>query len=401
MQAIPLAERLRPKTEEQFVGQTHLIGPGKPLSQLLESDRLPSLIFWGPPGVGKTTLALLIAKKTKAQFHHVSAVLSGIVELRNLVAAIQKEKETLFQSHHILFIDEIHRWNKAQQDALLPHVESGLITLIGATTENPSFEIIGPLLSRCKIYVLEPLKESELAAIVQQGLKQLNTSANEEAQKFIIQTADGDARRALNTLEIAAALTKNNVITLEFAEAALQRKAFLYDKKGEEHYNVISAFIKSMRGSDPNAAVYYLARMYEAGEDPRFIARRMVIFASEDVSNADPEALRVAVAVFQAYEIIGQAEGWIPLAQAATYLASAPKSNASYMAYKNAKADVETLGPLPVPLHLRNAPTQLMKDLNYGKDYKYAHNYTQADLANETYLPEKLKGKKYYNAQKK
>lgn len=380
----PLADRLRPQRLEELAGQKHLVGPGKPLSRLLEQDALPSLIFWGPPGSGKTTLARIIARQTKAKFHHLSAVLTGIAELREIVAAIEKERGSLFEARHILFIDEIHRWNKAQQDALLPYVENGTLTLMGATTENPSFEVIGPLLSRCKVYLLEPLNETELKIIVERGLKELQCSAESNALSFVIQTADGDARRALNTLEIAASLAKEKNLTLPIVEQALQKKSLLYDKKGEEHYNVISAFIKSMRGSDADAAVYYLARMVEAGEEPRFIARRMVIFASEDVGNADPSALSVAVAAFQAYEIVGQAEGWIPLAQAATYLAKAPKSRTSYNAYKSAKADVEEFGSLPTPMHLRNAPTPLMKELGYGQR-------TQAEN-----LPEKLKGKKYF-----
>ncbi|MBI4124713.1 MAG: replication-associated recombination protein A [Deltaproteobacteria bacterium] len=390
----PLADRLRPKTLEEFLGQGHLVGPSGPLARLLAQDALPSLILWGPPGSGKTTLARIIAHQTKARFHPLSAVLSGIQDLREIVRAIEKQRGDLFEQRHILFIDEIHRWNKAQQDALLPYVEDGTITLIGATTENPSFEVIGPLLSRCKVYVLEPLSEADLKTIVSRGLKELNREIADEALAFVIQTADGDARRALNTIEIAASLTPNKIETKE-AEAALQRKSLLYDKKGEEHYNVISAFIKSMRDSNADAAVYYLARMYEAGEDPRFIARRMVIFASEDVSNADPEALRVAVAAFQAYEIVGQAEGWIPLAQAATYLARAPKSNESYMAYQRAKEDVEEFGALPTPLNLRNAPTKLMKGLGYGKGYAYAHNRPKEAKAQQ-HLPDKLKDKKYF-----
>lgn len=390
----PLAETLRPQQLTDFVGQTHLIGSEKPLTKLLQSDQIPSLILWGPPGCGKTTLAFLIAKSTKAKFHHLSAVLSGIKDLRSLIESIEKERETLFQNHHILFIDEIHRWNKAQQDALLPYVENGTITLIGATTENPSFEVIGPLLSRCKVYVLESLSQENLKAIASSALQKMQRKIHDDALQFIINSSDGDARRILNTIEIAANLNKEK-ITLADAEAALQKKSLLYDRKGEEHYNIISAFIKSMRGSDPDAAIYYLARMYEAGEDPKFIARRMVIFASEDIGNANPAALGIAVHAFRAFEIVGQAEGWIPLAQAATYLATSPKSNASYVAYKNAKADVEEHGTLPVPLHLRNAPTSLMKDLGYGKEYQYAHDYKPEEIKHG-YLPEKLLGKKYY-----
>lgn len=395
----PLAERLRPSSLEEFIGQGHMVGKEMPLSLLLERECLPSLIFWGPPGSGKTTLARIIAGRTRAKFHPLSAVLSGISELRELIVAIEKERGSLFEEHHILFIDEIHRWNKAQQDALLPHVENGTITLIGATTENPSFEVIGPLLSRCKVYVLEPLSEEDLRVVARRGLKALNREMAEEALTFAIRSSDGDARRVLNTVEIAAALKgtfpserakasgsageTSPQITLREVEQALQKKSLLYDKKGEEHYNVISAFIKSMRASDADAAVYYLARMYEAGEEPRFIARRMVIFSAEDVGNADPKALEVAVAAFQAFEITGQAEGWIPLAQAATYLAKAPKSRASYNAYKGAKADVEERGALSIPMHLRNAPTELMKELGYGK------------RTEEENLPRELKGKKY------
>ncbi len=404
----PLAERMRPRSLAEIAGQGHLVGPGKPLTALIEADALPSIIFWGPPGTGKTTLARIIAGTTKARFHHLSAVLSGVAELREIIKSAQRRRETE-GALHILFVDEIHRWNKAQQDALLPHVESGTITLIGSTTENPSFEVIGPLLSRTKVYVLEPIEADDLAELVrraladeERGLGKKHLQIEEDALAFIAAGADGDARRALNTLEIAADLASNasnasNVtINIDLVEAAVQRKSLLYDKKGEEHYNVISAFIKSMRGSDPDAAIYYLARMLEAGEDPLFVARRMVIFASEDVSNADPHAVQVAISCMQSYDFVGMPEGWIPLAQCAAYLASAPKSNASYMAYKRAKADVTEHGILPTPKHLRNAPTKFMQEQGYGKDYKYAHDYEGHHVAGEQYLPDRLRGRHYY-----
>ncbi len=414
----PLAERMRPRSLDEVAGQSHLIGPGKPLTALIDADTIPSIIFWGPPGTGKTTLARIIAGRTKARFHHLSAVLSGVAELRAVIKEARAERRA--GKLNILFVDEIHRWNKAQQDALLPHVEDGTITLIGSTTENPSFEVIGPLLSRTKVYVLEPVPAAEIKNVVTQalhdcekGLGAQKIAIDDDALDFIAESADGDVRRALNTLEIAADLASQarhatqasqdlritnheSRITLQDVEAAIQRKSLLYDKKGEEHYNVISAFIKSMRGSDPDAAVYYLARMLEAGEDPLFVARRMVIFASEDVSNADPHAVQVAIACMQSFDFVGMPEGWIPLAQCATYLASAPKSNASYMAYKNAKADIEEHGTLPTPKHLRNAPTKFMKEQGYGKDYKYAHDYEGHFVPDEQYLPDKLKGRAYY-----
>ncbi len=402
----PLAERMRPRTLSEIVGQQHLVGPGKPLSALIEADTVPSIIFWGPPGTGKTTLARIVAGKTKARFHHLSAVLSGVTDLRAIIKEA-KASRSLSGRPNILFVDEIHRWNKAQQDALLPHVEDGTITLIGSTTENPSFEVIGPLLSRTKVYVLEPIDAAEIEKLVREalsdedrGLGSLKISADDEAIRFMAESAAGDARRALNTLEIAADLVSRgnhkSKISLAVVEAALQKKSLLYDKKGEEHYNVISAFIKSMRGSDPDAAIYYLARMLEAGEDPLFVARRMVIFASEDVSNADPHAVQVAISCMQSFDFVGMPEGWIPLAQCATYLATAPKSNASYMSYKRALADVNELGALPTPKHIRNAPTKLMKEMGYGKDYKYAHDFEGHFVPGEQYLPDKLKGKRYY-----
>ncbi|MFH0800091.1 MAG: replication-associated recombination protein A [Pseudomonadota bacterium] len=415
----PLADRMRPRTLDEVAGQGHLIGPGKPLSALIGLDSIPSIIFWGPPGTGKTTFARIIAATTKAKFHHISAVLSGVADLRDIIKLARSERD-LHGRTNILFIDEIHRWNKAQQDGLLPHVEDGTITLIGSTTENPSFEVIGPLLSRTKVYVLEPIDMDGLKGLVtralgdaERGLGGLNLSIDDDALDFIASSADGDARRALNTLEIAADLSGKQQpplthpsplrgegerlrITVALVEGALQKKSLSYDKKGEEHYNVISAFIKSMRGSDPDAAVYYLARMLEAGEDPLFVARRMVIFASEDVSNADPHAVQVAISCMQSFDFVGMPEGWIPLAQCATYLATAPKSNASYMAYHAATADIAEHGTLPTPKHIRNAPTKFMKEQGYHKGYKYAHDFEGHFVPGEQYLPDKLKDKRYY-----
>ncbi len=395
----PLADRMRPKTLDEVVGQQHLIGPGGTLRRQIESDDLPSIILWGPPGSGKTTLARLIAYYTKSHFHSLSAVLSGTKELREIIEIAKKERR-FSGKRTILFIDEIHRWNKAQQDALLPHLEDGTLILIGATTENPSFEVIAPLLSRARTYVLEPLTADDLKSLLQRaaqeperGLGRLSLKIEKDALQLMAEQADGDARRALNTLEIAAGLSPS--IDLKTAEEALQQKHLRYDKGGEEHYNLISAFIKSMRGSDPDAAVYYLARMIEAGEDPLFLARRMVIFASEDIGNADPRAIQVAISVMQSYDFVGMPEGWIPLAQGATYLASAPKSNASYLSYLKAKEDITKEGALPTPLSIRNAPTKLMKELGYGKDYKYPHDYEKHHVK-ENYLPDKLRGRKYY-----
>jgi putative ATPase len=398
----PLAERMRPCTLEEFVGQEHLLGPGKLLRQLIESDQLTSLIFWGPPGSGKTTLARIIANVSKAHFIYFSAILSGVKEIREIV----KEAEEVRKYHGnktILFVDEIHRFNKSQQDAFLPYVEKGVFTIIGATTENPSFEVIAPLLSRCKALVLNPLSDEEVLRIVnhalsdnERGLGGLGLFMSDDALSFIAEQAGGDARVALNTLETAARLAKNAKIDLETAREAVQKKPLLYDKGGEEHYNVISAFIKSMRGSDPDAALYWLARMLEAGEDPLFILRRMVVLSSEDIGNADPRALQVAVAALHGFQLVGLPEGRIIMAQAVTYLATAPKSNASYMGIEAAQAEVRKSGALPVPLHIRNAPTRLMKDLGYHKGYRYAHDYPEG-FAPQEHLPEQLKGSKFYD----
>jgi putative ATPase len=400
----PLAERMRPRTLEEYVGQTRILGPGRLLRQVIERKSLPSLILWGPPGCGKTTLAYLLAKTEDAPFAAFSAVLSGVKELRQIIDEARDQRRR-HGKPTILFVDEIHRFNKAQQDAFLPHVEQGLIILIGATTENPSFEVIAPLLSRTRVVVLEALNEEALVLLLQRalvdeerGLGGQHLTATEEAYAFIAQHAQGDARMALNTLEVAATLASQKGTTeidLSVAEEAAQHKALLYDKGGEEHYNVISAFIKSMRGSDPDAAVYWLMRMIEAGEDPLFIARRMVIFAAEDIGNADPHALPLAIAAKDAVHFVGLPEGRIPLAQAVTYLATAPKSNASYKAMLAAAEDVKKYGPLPVPLHLRNAPTKLMKGLGYGKGYPYAHDYEGA-VVEQQHLPDKLKERRYY-----
>jgi putative ATPase len=403
--AAPLADRMRPKDLSEFLGQEHILGKGKPLRRMIEKGELYSMILWGPPGSGKTTLALLIAQYTKAHYAKFSAVLSGVGDIRNVVNQAEYERK-VHNRPTILFVDEIHRFNKAQQDAFLPHVESGKIILIGATTENPSFEVIGPLLSRTKVYVLQQLGPEDLVALLRRALetdeelKKLKVEIEDRALEYITLVADGDARRALNTLELAAESAEPDArgrrrITATYLEETVQRKFLLYDKSGEEHYNLISALHKSLRGSDPDAALYWLARMLEAGEDPLYIARRMARFASEDIGNADPRALLIAMAAKEAVDFIGMPEGNNALAQAAVYLATAPKSNAIYVGYDAAKKDaLETIAQ-PVPIHLRNAPTRLMKRLGLGKDYKYPHDFPGADVEQQ-YLPDNLKGKRYY-----
>jgi putative ATPase len=401
----PLADRMRPRSLDEVVGQRHLLDPGRLLHQMATRGTLHSIVLWGPPGTGKTTIARLLTESSGAVFRSISAVTAGVAELREAVDSARRSLE-IEGRRTALFIDEIHRWNRAQQDAILPHVESGLITLIGATTENPSFEIIAPLLSRASVLVLEPLAEEELAILVSRalvdsdrGLGIHGLTLDNESLAQLARFAAGDARRALGTLEVAAELTINagrhTIITADVTEAA-QHRALRYDRAGEEHYNVISAFIKSMRGSDPDAALYWMNRMVEAGEEPLFIARRMVIFASEDIGNADPRALQVAVAVKDAVDFVGMPEGILPLAQGVTYLASAPKSNASYRAMIASRADARQRGPLPVPLHLRNAPTPLMRNLRYGADYKYPHDYEDA-VTEQAYRPPELEGRIYYS----
>jgi putative ATPase len=395
---------MRPRTVDEFVGQGHLLGPGRVLRDMVESGQIESLILWGPPGSGKTTLAHLLADASGANAVTFSAVLQGVKELRGVIEEAETELRHTGR-RTVLFVDEIHRFNKAQQDAFLPHVEAGTVTLIGATTENPSFEVIPPLLSRTRVLVLNPLEPGDLEAVIdraladaEHGLGHDHLTLAPEARTFLVAHAQGDARVALNTLELAARLARSKrVRTLDvpLLEEAAQQRALRYDKGGEEHYNIISAFIKSLRGSDPDAALYWMMRMLEAGEDPLFVVRRMIIFAAEDVGNAEPQALQVAVAAKDAVHFVGMPEGRIPLAQAATFLATCPKSNAAYVAMGRAVEDVRATGALPVPLHLRNAPTPLMKGLGYGAGYQYPHEYEDA-VADQDHLPDRLAGRRYY-----
>lgn len=396
----PLAERMRPRNLSEIMGQQHLLGEGKLLRRLIETDQVTSIIFWGPPGTGKTTLAQVIANSTKSRFVFFSAVLQGVKEVREIVKEA-REQRAYHGRKTLLFVDEIHRFNKAQQDAFLPYVEKGELTLIGATTENPSFEVNSALLSRSRVFVLHPLAPEEILCLLQKalsderGLATLGIEAQPEALEFIAAQADGDARVALGALEVAASAVPQGKLSLEIAREALQKKALLYDKGAEEHYNVISAFIKSMRGSDPDAALYWLARMLEAGEDLLFIVRRMVIFASEDIGNADPRALQMALAVQQAAHFVGLPEARINLAQGVTYLATAPKSNASYLGINEALAEVRKSGSLPVPLHIRNAPTKLMKELGYHRGYEYAHDFEDG-MSAQSHLPDDLRNRHFY-----
>ncbi|MDR1896146.1 MAG: replication-associated recombination protein A [Prevotellaceae bacterium] len=401
MENTPLAERLRPKTLDEYIGQKHLVGKGAVLRNMIESDNISSFILWGPPGVGKTTLAQIIANKQNRSFFSLSAINSGVKDIREVIESAKKQK--FFSSPSpILFIDEIHRFSKSQQDSLLGAVEKGIVVLIGATTENPSFEVINPLLSRSQVYVLKSLDKEDLEILLNRAIKEdiylKNKQFDIEETEALFRFSGGDARKLLNILDLVISVSDDPdhiIINNESVTRILQENIAIYDKNGEQHYDIISAFIKSVRGSDPNAAVYWLARMIEGGEDPLFIARRLVILSSEDIGMANPNALLLSNACFEAINKIGMPEGRIILAETTVYLATSPKSNASYMAIENAIAAVKETGDLPVPLHLRNAPTKLMKELDYAKNYKYAHSY-QGNFVNQEFLPEQIAGTKFY-----
>ena len=402
LRTAPLAERMRPRSLEELSGQEHLVGPGKPLRIQIERDDSGSMILWGPPGVGKTTLAKIIAETTKASFIEFSAVMSGIKEIKQVMATAAQASQ--MHSRTILFVDEIHRFNKAQQDAFLPYVERGTIRLIGATTENPSFEIISALLSRCRVYVLQPLSEAQIAALLrraledkERGLGALELTADDDALELIAGYSSGDCRSAYNTLEVAAQLARESKhIDKALAGEAVQQRVLMYDKTGEEHYNLISALHKSVRNSDPDAALYWLARMFAAGEDPLYLARRVVRMAVEDIGLAAPEALNLTLSAKEAIDFLGSPEGDLALAEAVVYLCLAPKSNSVYTAYGAVQREIEETRQEPVPLHLRNAPTKLMKELDYGKGYRYAHN-EEGKVAEMDCLPDSLKGRSYYH----
>jgi len=398
---VPLAERLRPNTLEDYLGQEHLIGKDAVLFRAIASGNIPSMILWGPPGIGKTTLAYIISQQLQRNFYTLSAVSSGVKEVREIIAKAKEAGDSPF-----LFIDEIHRFSKSQQDALLGAVEKGVVTFIGATTENPSFEVISPLLSRCQVYILKPLEELHLLRLLDQGREYLEKDFQRKIElqetEAILRISGGDARKLLNAIEllVQSEETKEDkiVITNEKTLRVIQQNLVLYDKSGEMHYDIISAFIKSIRGSDPNAAVYWLARMVEAGEDPKFIARRMLILASEDIGNANPNALLLANSCFQAVDVIGYPESDLILSQTAIYLACSQKSNASYLAIRNASRSIKEKGDQPVPLHLRNSPTTLMKKIGYGKDYLYAHDFDN-NFVDQEFLPDKIKGSRFYDPQ--
>jgi putative ATPase len=403
----PLAARMRPRSFEEFMGQDHIVGQGRVLRKIIEADQLTSILFWGPPGSGKTTLARIVASITKSHFSPISAVTAGVADIRQIINEA-RERQGMYARRTILFIDEIHRFNKAQQDVILPHVEDGTITLIGATTENPSFEVISPLLSRCRVFTLNSLTNEEIRKIVERaiadeerGMGEMGVDIEDDAVEHLVVMANGDARIALNAMEMATFATEpgkdgKRRIPLSTIEDALQHRAILYDKAGDQHYDIISALHKSLRGSDPDAALYWLGRMLEAGEDPLYVARRLVRFASEDVGMADPQALVVAMAAQQAVHFIGMPEGNLALAQAAVYLATAPKSNSLYSAYSMVQKDVDRTRNDPVPLHLRNAVTGLMRDQDYGKGYKYAHDFP-GHFVKQQNLPDGLNGKRYYS----